>query len=262
MNQKPEFYAHFHPDEHTFVDQAIGWASRAENKHEIKHTDFLDPRQQFILTSISNRFPSLQIVFAGGYPDAERKRAWIAPDYLYVNPEETSIEVLHIASGDTKMRELEHGDYLGAILGLGIKREKIGDIHVHEDFCQVLIASEIIQYIDIQLHQVHRVQVSTEIVSASQLQPVPVQLQEMNITVASMRLDGIASDVFRMSRTKILVPIKAGRCRVNWKAEENPSHHLQSGDVVSLKGFGRFTVLSVDGITKKGNFRVKIGKYS
>jgi RNA-binding protein YlmH len=76
-----------------------------------------------------------------------------------------------------------------------------------------------------------------------------------------MRLDGIVSDVFRISRAKILVPIQAGRCRVNWKPEEDPGKPLKEGDVVSLQGFGRFKVLEVEGVTKKGRLRVKVGKY-
>ena len=73
----------------------------------------------------------------------------------------------------------------------------------------------------------------------------------MDITVASLRLDGICADVYRLSRSKVLVPIKAGRCRVNWKVEEDPSKALKAGDVVSIQGFGRFKVLEQDGMTKR-----------
>ncbi|MOA60324.1 S4 domain protein [compost metagenome] len=79
--------------------------------------------------------------------------------------------------------------------------------------------------------------------------------------MASLRLDGIVSDVFRLSRSKVLVPIKAGRCRVNWKTEEDPSKQLKAGDMVALQGFGRFKVLETDGVTKKGRLRVRIGKF-
>ncbi|MNF02421.1 hypothetical protein D3C80_2015610 [compost metagenome] len=81
------------------------------------------------------------------------------------------------------------------------------------------------------------------------------------LTVASLRLDGIVSDVYRLSRSKVLIPIKAGRCRINWRTEEDPSKNLKEGDIVSLQGFGRFKVLELDGVTKKGRFRVKIGKF-
>ncbi|MNI61845.1 hypothetical protein D3C73_1171350 [compost metagenome] len=77
-----------------------------------------------------------------------------------------------------------------------------------------------------------------------------------------MRMDGIISDVFRLSRAKVLVPIQAGRCRVNWKQEEDPSKPLKQGDVISLQGFGRFKVIEVEGVSKKGRIRVKIGKYA
>ena len=83
----------------------------------------------------------------------------------------------------------------------------------------------------------------------------------MSLSVASMRLDGIVSDVCRLSRAKALVPIQAGRCRVNFKTESDPSKPLKEGDVVSLQGFGRFRVLEVEGVNKKGRTRVKIGKY-
>ncbi|MNG13625.1 hypothetical protein D3C84_973130 [compost metagenome] len=77
-----------------------------------------------------------------------------------------------------------------------------------------------------------------------------------------MRMDGIVSDVFRLSRAKVLLPIQAGRCRVNWKLEEDPSKPLKEGDMVSMQGFGRFKVLEVEGVSKKGRIRVKIGKFA
>jgi RNA-binding protein YlmH len=108
---------------------------------------------------------------------------------------------------------------------------------------------------------VHRVGVVTDIEPLSRLQTVEPKLEPLDLTVASLRLDGISSDVFRLSRSKILIPIKAGRCKVNWRIEEDPSKVLAEGDIVALKGFGRFKVLEVEGITKKGRTRVKIGKF-
>jgi RNA-binding protein YlmH len=111
------------------------------------------------------------------------------------------------------------------------------------------------------LQQVHRVHVWTELLPVASLRTKEVALEAMDLTVASLRLDGIASDVYKLSRSKILTPIRAGRCRVNWKVEENPSTSLKVGDVISMQGFGRFKVLETDGMTKKGRFRVKIGKF-
>ncbi|WP_308638932.1 YlmH family RNA-binding protein [Paenibacillus silvisoli] len=258
---KNEIYVHFHPDERPFVDRASEWIERAAYNHEVKLTDFLDPRQADIVTSLVNRRPDVALRLTGGYEGAERRRAIIAPDYRDLDSEPEGIAVLAVAGGTQGHLELEHGDYLGALLGLGIKRDRIGDIHVHEDGCHCLVTEEIADYLNIHLRQVHRVHVLTDILPLQQLRPAAQAMEEMNLSVASLRLDGIASDVHRISRSKIVDPIRAGRCRVNWKVEEDPSAPLKAGDVVSVQGLGRFKVLLVEGVTKKGRMRVKIGKF-
>ncbi|GIQ64155.1 RNA-binding protein S4 [Paenibacillus cisolokensis] len=259
-----EIYEHFHPDERPFVDRATEWVERSAERHEVRRTDFLDPRQLYILETIANRNPDVRLRMDGGYPEAERKRALIAPDYRSLEDEPAGIVVLSVSAGGTggtATAELDHGDYLGALLGLGVKRDRIGDIHVREDGSHCLVAEEIADYLNIHLRQVHRVHVTTEILPLDALVPVVPKLEELALTVASMRLDGIASDVFRVSRSKITDPIKVGRCRVNWKTEEEPSKPLKAGDVVSFKGLGRFKVLDVEGVTKKGRIRVRIGRF-
>ncbi|PZE22637.1 RNA-binding protein [Paenibacillus xerothermodurans] len=254
-------YSHFHPDEHRFVDKAAEWVERAEH-HQMKLTDFLDPRQAFILTTLVNRTADVQIRWAGGHKDAERKRALIAPDYRVLDEEDMGIALIAVTSLDDKLKELDHGDYMGAILALGMKREKIGDIHVTDEGCHFLVAAEVADYMRLHLQQVHRVHVITEQLPLTQLRTADIKLEEMSLSVASMRLDGIAGDVYHLSRAKVLVPIKAGRCKVNWKQEEDPSKPLRAGDIVSLQGFGRFKVLDAGEMTKKGRIRVKIGKYT
>lgn len=255
------FYSHFHPEERAFVDRAQEWIERSAELHELRRTDFLDPRQQFIISTLCSRNGMVNIQFDGGYEAAERKRALIAPDYRDLEYEDAELSVLQVTSQAEKFHELDHGDFLGALLGLGIKRDRIGDIHLHDSFCHIVVADQMSQFLDISLRQVHRLHVLTDVLPIDKLQPVQQRLEELSFTVASMRLDGIASDAYRISRSKIVDPIKAGRCRVNWKAVEDPSAQLQAGDVVSIKGLGRFKVLEVDGVTKKGRIRVKIGKY-
>ncbi|WP_214629154.1 RNA-binding protein [Paenibacillus agaridevorans] len=258
---KASIYEHFHPEEKTFVDRAVEWVERSAQLHELKRTDFLDPRQAQILSMLAGRNADVTIRLEGGYPEAERRRALIAPDYRSLDDESAAIAVLAVHASGNGHLELDHGDFLGALLGLGIKRDRIGDIHVHESFAHIIVTDEIADYLNIHLRQVHRLAVLTELLPIEKLQALLPKLEEMSLTVASMRLDGIASDVYRISRSKIVDPIKAGRCRVNWKTEEDPSEPLKEGDVVSIKGLGRFKVLEVEGVTKKGRIRVTIGKF-
>lgn len=256
-----ELYSHFHPDEHRFVEKALEWIERAAEQHTVKLTDFLDPRQAFIIQSLASRRGDVRLKFDGGYPDAERKRAIIAPSYKEVDEMDAGIGLLAVSSEDSRFAKLEHGDFLGSLLGVGIKREKLGDIHIGAAACHCIVASEMLDYVRLHLHQVHRVHVATETLSPHLLQSSAQALEEMHLTVASLRLDGIVSDVYRLSRAKVLAPIKSGRCKVNWKPEEDPSKPLREGDVVSFHGFGRFKLMEVEGETKKGRVRLKIGKF-
>lgn len=258
---RPDIYEHFKPEERPFVDRAWEWVVNAGDYHEVKLSDFLDPRQSFILQTLVNRHPDAALRLDGGYNGAERQRALVAPDYRDLDEEPMRMKVMSITSDDQRLASLQHGDYLGAVLGLGLKREKIGDIHVREDGCHVIVAEEISSFLSMNLHQVHRVGVMTDIMDLDSLKTAEAELEPLDLTVASLRLDGIVGDVFRLSRSKVLVPIKAGRCRVNWRTEEDPSKMLKAGDIVALQGFGRFKVLECDGMTKKGRLRVKIGKF-
>jgi RNA-binding protein YlmH len=257
-----DVHTHFHPDERIFVDKAIDWVEQAAYQHKLKRTDFLDPRQAYILSTLVNRNGDVHIRLDGGYKDAERKRAVIAPDYRPLEDEEMRISVLSLSSPDNKLDELDHGDFMGAILGLGIKRDKIGDIFVIPGGCHCLAASEVADFLRLHINQVHRVRVHSEVLTTDALKTMPVQLEEHAFTVVSLRLDAIVGDVYRLSRAKAQIPIQAGRCRINWKPAGDPSTLLKEGDVVSLKGFGRFRVLEVEGITKKGRIRIRVGKYA
>ncbi|HEX7056149.1 MAG TPA: YlmH/Sll1252 family protein [Bacilli bacterium] len=256
-----DIYSHFHPTERAFVEQAIDWIDRAVRSRRHKLTDFLDPRQTWILTTLANREPDALIRFSGGYPEAERKRAIIAfadtpPEHL-----EFSVTRLSIVPKGGKFLSLNHGDYLGSLLSLGIKRDKVGDLLVTETDCQCLLATEIADFIRMNLRQVGRTSVTVDELPLAGLPNVQPAFSEMRFTVASLRLDAIIGDVCRLSRAKAQIPIKAGRCRVNWKTEEDSSRLLQEGDVISLTGFGRFKVLEIAGNSKKGRIFVKVGKY-
>lgn len=258
---KQDIYGHFHPDERDFVDRAWEWINHAGTYHEEKLTDFLDPRQRYIVESLVNRHQDVAVRWDGGHEEAERCRALIAPDYRELSGEDMKLCVLSAETLDSKASALEHGDYMGAILSLGLKRSKIGDIHVHDNGCHAVVAAEIAEYLAMQLSSVGRLPVHTEVLPLSGLKRSPVKLETMELSVASLRLDGISSDVCRLSRAKILPPIKAGRVRVNWKVEEDPSRPLKEGDTVSVQGFGRFRVLEVGDLTKKGRYRVTVGKF-
>ena len=255
-------YEHFHPDERPFVDRAAEWIEAAAVHKAVRRTDFLDPRQAFIVESLSAREGGTAVRAFGGYEEAERKRLVLVPDFLDPELEPHGVAMLAVTSEDARIKELEHGDYLGAMLGLGVKREKIGDIHVHDWGAHVFVAEEMAPFFASHLTGVGRTAVAADVIPLERFRKATRALAEMWCTVPSLRLDCVVGEAARLSRAKAAAPIRAGRCRVNWKVEEDPSAQVKEGDVISLQGFGRFTVVAVEGMSKSGRYRLRIGKFA
>lgn len=254
-------YQHFRPEEHVYIDRALEWIEHASERHQLRLTDFLDPRQAHILNALAGNEPDIQLKLNGGSEQAERVRAILAPAYYTLEQSDFELAVVKLTSTDQRFTQLKHPDVLGSILGLGVRRDKLGDIHLHDAYCHCVTSIEIAEFIHLHLQQVHRVQIVTEIIPLADLIAKPDEFTEMEYTVASMRLDAVLSEAARQSRAKTLQPIRTGACKVNWKVEQNPAIEVGAGDVISLKGFGRIRILAVDGPTRKGRMRVKAGKY-
>jgi RNA-binding protein YlmH len=250
-------YQHFRAQEHPFVERVLEWTERVRDRYEVIRTDFLDPRQMFIAQSLANREPGVYFAAFGGYEGAERMRGVFYPEYMEPAQEEFGVALLTV-KGTNQFLQLEHRDYLGSLLGLGIKREKFGDILVHEDGAQFVVAEEIVDYVRLHLNQVHRIRVIVEETALGNIRVPKQSFRSLTFTVQSPRLDAIVGDVYRLSRTKVVAPIQNGRVKVNFREVNDPSFHLQEGDIVSFKGFGRFKVIVIGGETKKGRIKMEV----
>lgn len=239
------------------MERVQEWSARVRDRYESVHTDFLDPRQALIVRSLAGREAGVYIAADGGYEGAERTRIVLHPEYMEPDADEFGLAVLQVR-GTNQFLKLAHRDYLGALIGLGIKRDKFGDILVHEDGAQLIVAREIADYIRLHMTQVHRIHVLIEEVPRAAVRIPPQSFRRLSFTVQSPRLDAIIGDVYRLSRAKVLTPIQNGRARVNWREVNDPSFRLAEGDVVSFKGFGRFRVVELGGETKKGRIRMEV----
>ncbi|MBO8171128.1 MAG: hypothetical protein H0Z33_04450 [Bacillaceae bacterium] len=255
------FFDHFREEERPFVERIMEWTDQVRERYQIRTTDFLDPRQAFIVRSVVGHETGVYVRFFGGYEGAERQRAVIYPEYVEPEAQEFGLALIEITHGNRYIK-LSHRDYLGAVLGLGVKRDKFGDLLlIDDDRCQLIVADEIADFVRLHLHQVNRVQVSADIVELDRIKPPRREQEIQTISVSSPRVDAITSEVYHLSRSKVVQPIKNGRLKVNWKQVETPSLSLEPGDVVSLKGFGRYQVLDIQGKSRKGRYILEIGKY-
>ncbi len=226
----------------------------------IINTAFLDPRQLELAEAVLKKRTDLSYTVYGGYPRAERNALAIFPaQQKTVLPPIKAVTVSWKDGGE----EISHRDLLGAVLGLGLKREQIGDIVLFEDGGAAVFVEEIkADYICSNLLQVGRHAVSCEVTCPGHLPFSKDDGKEIKGTVASLRLDAVLSLGFGVSRSRVVLLIKGGVVSVNWKPISSPSIQLNEGDQVSLKGRGRLLVEAVEGETRKGRIRLKLKKYS
>lgn len=251
-------FDHFRKEERPFVERALEMLTLAERKQAMRLTDFLDPRQLAIFQSLSSQVQDVRVSASGGYEGAERVRVLLHPDYLPIEQEDFALALLRIHA-DQRFHKLEHRDLMGALLNAGLKREKFGDMLVESEGAYAVVAEEVADFVCSQVTQIHRTPVRFERIGWESFTPPAPQYTPKTITVPSPRLDAVIGEVCHLSRAKAVVPIRAGKVKVNWKVVDDPAYSLDSGDMVSLAGFGRFKLLEVSGATRSGRIRMTVG---
>ncbi|OLP19778.1 photosystem II S4 domain protein [Leptolyngbya sp. 'hensonii'] len=240
--------------------QAIDQANRAIATWEVVLTDFLAPPELAEVQQRFQRLTDIQLLAWGGYPQAERQRLAIARAELPLEESQVAVAVLDIA-GNFLFDTATHRDFLGAMLGTGIVRDKVGDLIVlGERGAQAIVVPELVEFLELHLVQVRSVPVQTRRIDASALKVREPKKKEMTTVEASMRLDAIASAGFGMSRSKMADLITSGEVRVNWKEVAQSSHQIKSGDLIAVRGKGRVEVGDV-AITKKDRYRIHLTRY-
>lgn len=240
--------------------RVLDQAEQAIKTWEVVCTDFLSPPELIDVQQMFRRLTDVQFLAWGGYPQAERQRVAIARSELPIDNSQVGITALEIA-GNFLFDPASHRDFLGAILGTGIVREKVGDIIVlGERGAQAIVVPEMAEFLTLNLTQVRSVPVKTQWVDLSELKVREPKKKELTTVEASMRLDAVASAGFGMSRSKMADLISAGDVRVNWKEITQASHQLKSGDLVAIRGKGRLEVGDV-AVTKKDRYRVQLTRF-
>lgn len=225
------------------------------NNHSCESTDFLDPYERLLAKSILNRFDEIDYLENGGTIQAERQIITIYPSYYDPDNLPQKITALRIY-GD--LDGLSHKDFLGAILNLGIKRLKIGDILVHGDYTDVVIKKDIGDFLLFNLEKVANKKVRIEEKSLNSISSVEILYREINKTLSSYRLDVYISSSYNLSRQESMDIIKSGYVKVNWEPIDKPAKELEVGDVISIRGYGRSILHSVEGLSKKGKIKATI----
>ena len=222
---------------------------RCERANVLTNTAFLTPAEQAAAAQYAARLPGCRLLFSGGQPDCERRVGFFLPDYL----DEADFD----PAGELAALKITayfgtpgHRDYLGALLGCGVRREWVGDIRVREQtawvFCLPSVAGQLAA-----LDRVGRVSVKAERLSPAVV-PAPERVRkQIRFTVQSLRFDAVLGACFRLSRSQTVKLIAAGTASLNYLPCLKNDAPVAEGDVLSLRGFGKATLAEIGGRSRK-----------
>ena len=234
---------------------------RAQQKNQAAATGFLDPAELAQAAAALRTAPPNTWLASGSFPAAERQRLFFLPDYW--EPEFFPLdEYLTALRVSCPFGEPTHRDYLGSLMGLGVKRESLGDIWVFPGYADVVCLPTIAGYLKENLTKVARFGVTVEPVPLHMVAaPEPV-FTAVTGTVASLRADALTALAFGLSRTSAAEKIREGRLAIEHLEEANPSAPVSEGALLSLRGAGRARLFRVGGASKKGRIFVELHVFS
>ncbi len=195
----------------------------------------------------------------GGYDGAERKMLGVFPEWEEKNRGAFPIAVIRFDV--PKFRALTHRDYLGVLMSLGIDRSKIGDILTDETGAYVIAESGITEYILNNINKIANAGVKGRVIAAADFVPPEPKTEKKQCVAASERLDAVIAAVYGISRAQSERLVKDGAVKVNHLETVGGSVSLKEGDLVSVRGKGRFVFQSADGATMKGRLHITVLKY-
>jgi len=198
----------------------------------------------------------------GGYEDAERKMLIYLPDYLdssWLTGDDGPIAA--VRAGFFEEDRLTHRDFLGSLMGCGIKRETVGDIFVSAGVCDLLVLREILPYVLQNLTSAGRTKLHVEEIPLCELHVPEQAVRTVRDTVSSLRLDGVVSSGFSISRGKAAEYIAAGKCELNYLPCQKGDKPVCEGDKISVRGLGKMQLKTVGGNTKKGRISIEIIRF-
>ena len=246
-----------HVENRETVSRLLDLGDRAIQTWDVVCSDFLSPPEIVEGLRVFGKMTEIHCLAWGGYEQAERQRIAIARSELPLDQSMVNLTPISIA-GNFLFDTATHRDFLGAILGCGIERQKVGDVNVlGEKGAQAIVVPELVEYLQIHFNQVRTVPVKINAIAIEELKIRIPQTKELTSTEASLRLDAIASAGFGMSRSKMVDLINGDDVRVNWKTISQPNFQLKAGDLIAIRGKGRVTVGEIM-ITKKERYRVQM----
>ena len=232
---------------------------------------FLTPEEQMAAKRIASEIPELYVLSFGVFDDAERNVLGFFPSDIYPHPAnggdaaeyESWAEIAVLEVRGSGYRVFSHRDVLGSVMALGIKRETVGDILLTSDgyTAYMAVSESVADYLCTVLENVANDRVHTKRVAKNALPKVEKHFADMVLTLPSLRLDALVSELAKLSRDKAKKLFAAGKVSLNHAVVTAPDKAFAEKDILTVSGCGKFLVDGFLGLTAKERYRVVIRKY-
>lgn len=243
---------------------------QSEDRYMMTSTVFLDLRQRSLAQVFFREFRGVRHVFYGGYEDAERTVCIFFPeefmtgerpeDYFDEVPEDNPLTAVR-AVRKKGAPPLTHRDYLGALMGLGIRRESVGDILVREDGADIILLKEIAGFVLMNYSQAGRTPLELSEIPVKSLILNTGQRKKSVESVASLRLDNLVSAAFSVPRSRAAEAASEGMIFVDGVIAKKPDRIVREGEKIVFRGKGKAVFLGVRGKSSKGRIMAEIERY-
>ena len=224
-----------------------------------RFSDFLDGAEQAVIEDNGILHYDFNVMLFGGFKGSERKIMGVFPEWEEPDEAAFPIKTLTIESGIG--RELNHRDYLGTFLSLGFDRSKTGDIVVDGKRAYAFVCEDIADYIRNNISKIGNQGVKIKVSDPKEIVVPEPKLQKISAVCASMRLDAVTGAAAGVSRSNAAALIRGSKVQINHRLCEDVSKTVKEGDLLSIRGSGRFIVSAVSGETRSGRIHIELLKY-
>lgn len=248
------------------LSQILDKIEFSKTREKIEYTDFLDMYQVALVENFLRKIKFQNYQLYGGYDEAERRILVVYPEKYNEKMLEKNynkmVKIVRVQLPQEEKGKYSHRNYLGGIVKLGLKREKVGDIIVQEQGADIITIQDFADILKEQLPSLTRFENSQVTIEEIQnLQKREIKVEQVKIIVPSLRLDNFVSDLARTSRSKAVQIIDQERVFVNGQNEIKASKQLKLNDIITIRGRGRFVIKEFSGTTRSGRTVVLIEKY-
>nr|WP_326186736.1 YlmH/Sll1252 family protein [uncultured Oscillibacter sp.] len=250
------------PEERIVLARALDQLDRAGRRSIPCATQFLSPAQRAALEPLLAASGHPRHLFHGGFEGAERTICVFLPDWQDPEDWEPSDELAAIQCAYPPTgADLTHRDLLGGLMGIGLTRERVGDILAGETAAQIVCLRDAAPIILSQFDQAGRYRLKLREISLADLAPAPAQVKLVHDTVAALRLDAVLASGFSLARGKAADAVTGGRVSLNHRECVKPDKAVEAGDVITCRGLGKCVLKRVGGQSRKGRIIIEIERY-